>query len=323
MTVPYTRKLRQGTTEIFWWRSPSPVDPLNVDVTFRLTAGDHGPVAMTPLFDDVVVTAVAADRRTLTIAAPPAIRSGPEGILGDAWLLTGSDGALGVRIVQIGATTATLGEPLPSSVDVSASGTLRAAWYAVPVAAANVTAAVERNVPTRVRYSITAGDDVTDLGLADEVLVHVVRQPFGTGLSPSQVGTLVASLAPRVAQRQQDYRPTVQASLEELEEWTREAAGARSITEDDLDGSRLHGAHSALCVSYVFEDIDPALADRWRLRARERFDMVLRSIWMDLDGDGVVDAGEIGAVIQRANDCGGNMPTPDDDRIIGTADGLH
>lgn len=317
-TSNYTRKLRQGESTSWWWRAPVPVDTTAVFATFRLTAGTVGPVALVPVTADLTVSAIAADRRTLTITAPAAAPSGPQGLRGEAWLETPADGDFAVRVAQITATTAVLADPLPHNVGLATNGTLRFAWLGAAVTVANVTAAVNRSVPVTVGYQAHYGADVAGIPSQDEVLVDVVRQPFRTGVTHADVAALMPSVGARVAQRAQDYRPQVEWVGDLIEQRARADLAPRGLTEDDIDGARLRGAHAAWVVSCILEDIDTDLADRWRARADEAYDTAMSGIWVDADRDGVVDAGEIETIGNPTGDAGGTFAAaPDATRAVG------
>ena len=315
----YTRKLRAlAATATWWWRAPVPVDTTTATVTFRLTAGVHGPVALAPVTADLTVSAIDNTRRILTITGPAAAPSGPEGVRGAAWLETAADGNMAVQVVKITATTVELASALPHTPDFTATGTLRFAWHSVGVLLADALAAVDRNVPTTVDYSERYGVDVAGIAGRDEMLVSVVRQPYRTGLSPADVGTLMPSVGARVAQRSQDYRPQVDLVGEMLEQRIHADLAARQLTEDDVDGSRFRGVHAAWTVSCILEDIDTTLADRWKARADEAYDAAMTGVWVDLDRDGVVDAGEIETVGDPVGDAGGTFTAlPSSTRIPG------
>lgn len=318
-TANYTRKLRAlAATATWWWRAEFPVDTTTVTATFRLPAGTHGPVAMAPVTADLTVSAIDNARKILTITAPAASPSGPQGIRGAAWLETAANGVYDVEVVQITATTVSLAEPLPNSPDFTATGTLRFAWHSVGVLLADVLAAATRDVPTTVDFDERYGADITGIAGRDEMLVSVVRQPFRTGLSPADIRTLMPSVAARVAQRAQDYRPQVEWVGEALEQRVHADLAARAIFEDDIDGSRLRNAHAAWVVSCILEDIDTDLADRWMRRFEAAYDTAMTGVWVDLDRDGVVDAGEIETIGDPVGDAGGTFTAvPDANRIIG------
>tara|TARA_Y100000034_G_scaffold115745_1_gene153285 strand:+ start:86 stop:1063 length:978 start_codon:yes stop_codon:yes gene_type:complete len=323
-TSHYTRKLRQGSTAVWWWRAPLAVDTTAVTATFRLTAGNF-PLVLAPVTADLVVSAIAADRRTLTITVPPAAPSGPQGIRGEAYLETPADGDFSVQVAQLTATTAVLAEPLPHDIDLTTNGSLRFAWLGGAVTNADVTAAVERNIPTDITYQLRYGADVAGIPSRDEVMVHVVRQPFRTGVTHADVSALMPSVGARVASRAQDYRPQIEWVGDLIETRVRSVLAARGDAfEDDVDGSRLRGAHAAWTISCILEDIDTDLADRWRKRADEAFDEAMQSIWIDLDRDGVVDDGEVVIVGDPLGDAGGTFAAaPDPNRIIGRTDIGH
>ena len=322
-TSNYTRKLRQGASTTWWWRSPVPVDTTAVIANFRLTAGTQA-VALAPPTADLTVSAVDGSRRVLTITAPAAAPSGPEGIRGEAWLETPADGVLAVQVVQVTATAVTLAEPLPHNVGFASNGTLRFAWLGGTVTVGDVTAAVERTVPVHVTYQERFGADVTGIPNQDELTISVVRQPFRTGVSPADVSALMPSVGARVPQRGQDFRPQIEWVGEMLEARVHADLAARSLTEDDIDGSRLRSCHAAWSVSCILEDINTDGADRWRLRADEAYDAAMRGLWVDLNRDGVVDAGEVETIGNPTGDAGGFFTDlPSSTRIIGRYGGGH
>ena len=130
-------KAAQNKDFVFRFSAPS---PLAATPTLAYTLPDgstSGPSAMTPAHADVTVTALGADRRTLTLSASASAASlvgvGP----GRAWLITVEDGYLGVTIVRVDGTTAILGDVLPRSLSLTSSATLSWAGYEYTIPAAD------------------------------------------------------------------------------------------------------------------------------------------------------------------------------------------
>ncbi len=322
-TSNYTRKLRQGESTVWWWRAPIAVDTTTATANFRLTAGTQT-LVLAPVTADLTVSVIAPDRRTLTITGPAAAPSGPQGIRGEAYLETPGDGDFSVQVAQLTATTAVLAEPLPHDIDLATNGTLRFAWLGAAVTVGDVTAAIERNVPTHVTYQFRFGADLWGIPSQDEMLVHVVRQPFRTGVAHADVAALMPSVGARIAQRAQDYRPQIEWVGDLIEQRVHADLSARGAFEDDIDGSRLRGAHAAWVISCILEDIDTDLADRWMARFEKAYAAAMTGIWLDLDHDGAVDDGEILDIGNPLGDAGGTFTaTPDPNRIIGRVDVGH
>ena len=101
----------------------------------------------------------------------------------------------------------------------------------------------------------------------------------------------MADLVPR---RQSDLAPQIAASLDEIVLQIRDHVLADNVTEDEVFNQQTFKlAHAYCAAARVYEmhlQLDTAAA--MRERCSELMEVALRSITLDLDGDGVVDEGE-------------------------------
>jgi hypothetical protein len=283
-------KAAQSKDFLFRWEAPF---PLNATPSLAYTLPDgttSGPSAMTPAHADVSVTALGADRRTLTLSAPATAASlvgvGP----GRAWLITAEDGYLGVTIVRVDGTTAILGDVLPRDLALSAPATLAWAGYEYTIPAADT--ATRGIINTTVAYT-TAEAPIPRLRV-QKGTVEVVRRPFDSGLTHSSLVSAMPQLADMVPRRQQDLSPQVEAALEELQLYVRDDLLADQ-TEDDIFNPEIFlEAHRYLAAARVYEMVAQLdVAERMRERALALFDRAMRQLTLDTDDDGIIDSDEI------------------------------
>jgi hypothetical protein len=127
--------------------------------------------------NDVSVTAIANDRRTLTVDSAPAsyYRQYQNG-----FLLTSNDTYYSVNVSRFVGTTAILAEPLPREIDLSTSATLHLNAMYVDIDSADI--ATSGVFPFRISY--------TELNMSDSRqergLFKVTPRPFNTGLDHAQ-----------------------------------------------------------------------------------------------------------------------------------------
>ena len=122
-----------GQALTFEWNSPGPLDAAP-----SLTVGTASPVTMTQTRVDATVSAIANDRRTLTVNSQATALQADQL---KAYLVTEGDSIYSVTVVRMVGTTAILAEPLSREIDLSVSATLVFAMYyaTVPSAITNVT----------------------------------------------------------------------------------------------------------------------------------------------------------------------------------------
>lgn len=290
------RKYVVGVDGTFVWVSPHNLDTSTPPVLSVYLSGG----TVTPVFAAVRTTlacaSIANDRRVITLDALASVE-GQAGPWGDAYLETAEAGVFPIRVVDldVSAKTVTLADTLPRVVDVAGATIRWAAWTATLTNAA-VTAAKARNIRWAVAYTERAGDDAPTVARRQTGLLHVVYQPFTTGLTTSLLLDYVPSLpAPSPNQRQQDWGPQIRAAEGRLVNKLRADLAERGLYEDDVhDAERLQLAHAYLVAAMYYEASNQAQAESMFTMFGRVYAEVMRVAALDLDGDGEVDADEVG-----------------------------
>lgn len=298
-----------GASQQFWWVSPVPTAATPSLTIRHPTLGDTTPT-LAPVHVPITITAISSDRRTLTASTTITAGAGAEGSrFGAAFLVTPRDGYFDITARRLSGTSVILAEPLPAGPSITATTTATISWaiHSATVSSALVSTAT-RNVPWDVDYLERFGTDVTGYGQQDEGILHIVRQPFRTGLTSRNLAAMYPGIAPRTPRRQSSWAPQIEAALAELIQRLREDLTVRGLTEDDVGGHRLRLAHAALACAYVYDETQPEKAEALRTRAlgpadpdtgrrsAGLVDDALRAVWADANFDGVVDAGEVGNI---------------------------
>jgi hypothetical protein len=277
------RKAVKGQTHFFSWNPPQPYSG-----TPSLTIGFSTPLtdeAFTQSRADAVVTAVANDRRTLTLSE--AVATQLERYEINAFIKTTRDTYYAVKVSRLGGTSAILAEPLPRELDLSGTVTLNFAMsYVNLTALQTATAGV---YPYTIKYADLAGDNHVETGL-----LKVTPRPFNTGLDHDELVGQFANLADKVPRRQSDFTPQIEAALDEIILVIRDHVIADNVSEDEVFNQQSFKRAHAYCSAAIIYEMNMQFdaAETMRARCRELLDIALRSITLDLDGDGVVDEGE-------------------------------
>lgn len=275
-------------------------------VTVTLSSGTVNVGAMTAAWTVPTVSAVSSDRTQLTLSGSghAASARGMAGDYGDAWLITDESSPIEVRVLRFVGTTAYLAEPLPGGVELAgvATGTLEPAWYYVTLTAAAVTGTAQRNALLTVSWTEDAGHSSPAFSQVDELDLHIVREPFATGVTEADVLRIDAGLASAVAHRDVNARDAIGAALEEVIMRLREDLAESGRWEDDVlrqHRAPLSRCHAHLAAATIYDAFDPAQAEFHRGRVwgvdgeRGLWHAALRRILIDGDGDGLADDGEI------------------------------
>jgi hypothetical protein len=235
--------------------------------------------------DDVSVTAIANDRRTLTVSSAPAsyYRQYQNG-----FLLTSSDTYYSVNVSRFVGTTAILAEPLPREIDLSTSATLHLNTMYVDIDSTAI--ATSGVYPFRISYNELNMSNVRQ----ERGLFKVTPRPFNTGLDHAQFVAMFANLADMIPRRQSDFSTQIKVAENEIILAVRDHLNSDDITEDEVfNPESFQLAHSYCSAAIVYEmNLNLDAASAMRARCQELIDSALRSISLDLDGDGVIDAGE-------------------------------
>ena len=252
----------------------------------ELTVGFSVPFtsALTNQRDDVSVSAIADDRRTLTLTA--SVDTTLERDEVRAFLRTTRDTYYAVKVTRLGGTTAILAEPLPRELALTSAATLEFASAYVDIPS---TKAVTGSYPYTLTYTDNLGSPQTESGI-----LKVTPRPFNTGLDHDELVDRYPQLADMVPRRQSDLAPQISAALDEIILSVRDHVIADGATEDDVfnQGSFL-SAHAYCAAAIVYEaTLQLDVASAMRERKYELLEVALRSVTIDLNGDGDIDEGE-------------------------------
>ena len=279
------RKLMTGQNHLFEWNAPSPLNG-TPSITFKVAADVT--TNLTHSRADISVTAIDNDRRTLTIASSDSLERDQV----FAFLKTYGDTWYSIKIVRIVGTTAILAEPLPREIDLSSSATIEFAMWYITASSANVTA-VNGTFQYLVSYTADLGQN--NLSKLDKGVIKVTPRPFDTGLDHDAFVNRFAPLADMIPRRQSDFAPQIKASLDELSLMLRDRLSPSNVTEDEIFNAESFQLCHAYCTAARIYEMNLQLdaSDAMRARCIELMDLALRSVDLDLDGDGVIDDGEI------------------------------
>ena len=237
-------------------------------------------VNLAQLRSDVSVTAVAADRRTLTLSGAVSTQLEVDEV--SAFLKTTRDTWCSVKVVRLGGTTAILAEPLPRQIDLTTVATLNFGASFVDIASSYA-------VKGLYTFFVTYTDEVSGVHTESGV-IKVCARPFDTGLDHNQLVNQFPQLADMVPRRQSNHEPQIEAAERELILSIRDHLIPSGVTEDDIfnQGSFLM-AHAYCASAIIYEaSLKLDVAER----SQSLLDIALRSVSLDLDGDGLIDDGE-------------------------------
>ena len=274
---------------------------LNKDYTFEWIA--PSPISGTPVLTlnsinynlsqsrtNATVSAIANDRRTLTVdnQATGLQRDQMKG-----FLITNGDTFYNVSIVRVVGTTAILAEPLPREIDLTTNATLEFALWSTTLANTIAVLTTANTYPYQVNFT-------TDLGALtqskqEKGLLKSTPRPFETGLSHDDLVGLFAQLADMIPRRQSDFEPQIKGALNELILQVRDVVLSDNATEDEVfNPEQFHLAHAYCTAAIIYElNLQLDVADQMRQRCHDLMETALRSLALDLDGDGVIDTGEL------------------------------
>lgn len=292
-------KLATGSTHLWRWEAPEPVAPGSTPTLVVRRGADaiDGIDALAPVVAPATVTAISTDKKRLTLSAPlvGADRAaGPR--WGAAWLVTPSDGAFPVRVSGIstaaGVTTVALADPLPRRPAGAASSLQWAIW--TTIFGPEVTAAAARDIVWSVTWQpVHAGGAASaETEGCDEGRIIICRRPFSTGLTSLGLGRVFTDLGQTTAARDNGRQEAIAAALDEIEIDLAPHLGPRGLYPDDIDGHHLRLAHAHLAAAVLVARSAPKRADQLRAQYAALLEKGLRAVWVDLDRDGIVDAGE-------------------------------
>ena len=263
----------------------SPQVPITGNASLVIDTDSGISETLTRFASDLTVTAIASDRRTLTLDSTPATYYREQQ---NAFLITNRDTYYSVVVSRLGGTTAVLAEPLSRDIDLTSSATLQLATSYVDIAGASL--ATSGLYPYRVSY--------TELNMSqpkqEKGILKVTPRPFNTGLDHNELVNTFSNLADMVPRRQGDFEAQIKAAEHEIILAIRDHLNNDDITEDEVfNPESFKLAHKYCTAAIIYELIrDFDAASNMRDRCRELLDSALRSITLDLDGDGVIDPNE-------------------------------
>ena len=273
-----------GQTRIFEWTAPGPLDGAPI-----MTVGSSSPVTLTQTRADATVTAIANDRRTLTVNSQASALQADQL---KAYLVTDGDSIYSVTVVRMVGTTAILAEPLPREIDLSVSALLVfGMWYGtIPATITNTSG----YYPLQVSYQLDLGQQTQSK--LEKSLLKVTPRPFDTGLSHDELVAQFPQLADMIPRRQSSFEPQIEATLQEIILMLRDhLKDEPDVTEDEVfNAGSFINAHAYCTAARVYEMIGQMdNANVMRQRCEDLMDISLRSLALDRDGDNVVDDNEL------------------------------
>ena len=278
------RKAVLNKDYVFDWNAPAPISgtptlSLNtITYTFSQSRAD------------ATVSAVANDRRTLTVDNQA---TGLQRDQMKAFLITNGDTFYTVTVVRVVGTTAVLAEPLPREIDLSTSGTLQFALWSTTILSSATVLSFGSTYPFVINFTTDQG--ALNHDRIEKGLFKSTPRPFQTGLNHDDLVDLFAPLADMIPRRQSDFKPQIQGALDEIIMHIRDVTIPQDATEDEVfNPEQFKLAHAYCTAAYIYEQtLQLDVASEMRTRCQELMEVALRSLALDVDGDGVIDDGEL------------------------------
>lgn len=278
------RKAVLNKSHTFEWIAPYPIQGTP---TLLLNSISY---TLTQNRTSATVSAIASDRRTLTVDNQA---TGLERNQMKAFLITNGDTFYQVSVVRVVGTTAILAEPLPREIDLSTSATLEFSLWSVVLANTITVLTTANTYPFQIDYVADLGSNTQNK--VEKGLLKSVNRPFNTGLSHDDLINFIAPLADMIPRRQSDFAPQIKAAQDELILVIRDVVLADDATEDEVfNPEQFKLAHAYCTAAMIYEqNLQLDIADQMRSRCKDLLDIALRSLALDVDGDGVIDEGEL------------------------------
>ena len=278
------KKAILNKTYLFEWNAPTPISGTPV---LTLNSVNYN---FTQTRSSASVSAIGNDRRTLTIdnQATGLQRDQIKG-----FLITSGDTYYSVNINRVVGTSAILAEPLPRDIDLSSSASLEFALWTTSIASSEDVLTTANTYPYVINYTGDIGANTQSK--QEKGLFKSTPRPFSTGLSHDDLVQIFAPLADMVPRRQSDFSNQIEAAKEELILQIRDVVLAQDATEDEVfNPEQFKLAHAYCTAALIYEqNLQMDVADQMRTRCSELMEIALRSLALDLDGDGVIDSGEL------------------------------
>lgn len=295
------RKARVSEIYRFIWVSPRPVvgtPQLKLYEPGSATAHVSTPLNLVELRADETITAILDDMKRLTAPAATVLGSrGAAGKYGAARLITPGGGVFRVHVATVADGEITLSERVPRQLPATAIAGSRLHWstWTVELDAA-ITAAAVRDWRWQVVYEAFTGDDIFTSGTQiDSGLLHVVYNPFDTGLTSEMLVGWFPQAIPLQRAGAQDFSEAIELAEEMLISKIRAYAAKNdgTGTEDQLEGSDFRRIHALFACADLIEHAEPDQARSHRAKAFALLEERLMNVsWLDSNNDGVVDPGE-------------------------------
>jgi len=278
------KKAILNKTYLFEWNAPTPISGTPV---LTLNSTDYN---FSQTRSSASVTAIGNDRRTLTID------NQVTGLQRDqikGFLITSGDTYYSVNINRVVGTSAILAEPLPRDIDLSSSASLEFALWTTSISSSEAVLTTANTYPYVINYTGDIGANTHSK--QEKGLFKSTPRPFSTGLSHDDLVQIFAPLADMVPRRQSDFSNQIEAAKDEIILQIRDVVLAQDATEDEVfNPEQFRLAHAYCTAALIYEqNLQMDVADQMRTRCSELMDIALRSLALDLDGDGVIDSGEL------------------------------
>ena len=278
------KKAILNKTYLFEWNAPTPISGTPV---LTLNSTDYN---FSQTRSSASVTAIGNDRRTLTID------NQVTGLQRDqikGFLITSGDTYYSVNINRVVGTSAILAEPLPRDIDLSSSASLEFALWTTSISSSESVLTTANTYPYVINYTGDIGANTHSK--QEKGLFKSTPRPFSTGLSHDDLVQIFAPLADMVPRRQSDFSNQIEAAKDEIILQIRDVVLAQDATEDEVfNPEQFRLAHAYCTAALIYEqNLQMDVADQMRTRCSELMDIALRSLALDLDGDGVIDSGEL------------------------------
>ena len=279
-------KVARDDDYLYEWTAPRPTTGAVTLQVFGASAAIS--VALTQSRTNSSITAIASDRRTLTlqVAADPLQADQQR-----AFIITSGDTYFSVTLSRIVGTTAILAEPLPREIDLTTAATLHVPMYYTTLTAAQLTD-TDGYYSYSVSYTADLGDQNREQ--TEKGVIKVTLRPFDTGLDHATLVRTFAQLADMVPRRQSDFAPQIAAALDEIAMHIRSHLLADNLTEDEVfNATSFQLAHAYCSAALIYEQSAQLdMAEAMRARCSDLLVRALEAVALDIDGDGVIDEGE-------------------------------
>lgn len=289
-----------GQSSIFRWTPPDGWSRAESATLALYLASGVTSAAMTGRAADSL-TAISADRRRLTLTWDTDAPVPDEMVTSwSAWVDDGAGAQLPVRILRLvsdsGASgVVELAEPLPHTIGTGGDVYIQT-WQRQFSAPAS---------PETVRYRVTWAQSLqggVSRTVVDEGVCYMVRALFATGLTHQAFLSHSPFLAAELPPGSSSWAPQIQVALDALMVELRKRLPS-GVDVSAVRGGQFLEAHAVCTEMVILRAIHAAGRDRAPQleEARRRLAEILDALfdagldWVDVDGDGVLDASEAGA----------------------------